>query len=375
LAGVIERVPITRVYDATALDHLGVPVWAAVTPLARDLTVHAGKGTTPQAARISAVMEAIERVSAESVSAERVRRASYLSMRGREPVVDPACLDLPFQTTYAPDRECSWVKGEDLLGGQAAWLPLDLIISPAHEGVAVGPETNGLAAGNVEVEAILHAAYEVVERDAVAHDRFAQVYGRPARRRMICLETLPEPAGALVARAGEAGIEVTVEDLTHDLSVPVFGAVLGDPGFPGREGTVTRFSGYGADLDGEVAVTRAVCEAVQSHTAVLVGAREAFEEGFDPPMSVGRWIARLSAGADQLAFAAPGSSELPDDLGERLELVLGRLASAGLAHCFVVDLTRADLDVPVVRVLVPGLSGPLGHSARRPGLRLLRTLL
>ena len=51
------------------------------------------------------------------------------------------------------------------------------------------------------------------------------------------------------------------------------------------------------------------------------------------------------------------------------------LRSAGFRHCVCVELTRPDLGVPVVRVLVPGAAGPYGHTTRRPPLRLLRHLL
>src|SRR5258708_6456318 len=64
----LRRVPITRICNVTPLDFLGLPVWSAVTPLAKDLTVHAGKGGSPLAAQLSAIMEAIERVCAESLS-------------------------------------------------------------------------------------------------------------------------------------------------------------------------------------------------------------------------------------------------------------------------------------------------------------------
>ncbi|MEA2146089.1 MAG: thioglycine synthase, partial [Solirubrobacteraceae bacterium] len=106
LTPLLARVPITRVYDATALDRLGLPVWGAVTPLACDLTVHAGKGMTAQAARISAVMVAIERVCAEDVDPARTRRASYARLRAedRDGVLDPGAFDLPFDTRYRPGR-------------------------------------------------------------------------------------------------------------------------------------------------------------------------------------------------------------------------------------------------------------------------------
>ena len=61
----LSTVGVTRVSDITGLDRIGVPVWSSVVPKSRDiLSVYNGKGTTPVAARTSAVMEAVERYAA-----------------------------------------------------------------------------------------------------------------------------------------------------------------------------------------------------------------------------------------------------------------------------------------------------------------------
>jgi YcaO-like protein with predicted kinase domain len=382
LTAILDRVPVTRVYDATPLDWLGIPVWAAVTPLAKDLTVHAGKGTTPIAARVSAVMEAIERVSAESVEPARVRHTEYASLCREDPnaAIDPTLFDLPFQTSYRADRRISWIGGYDLIGGRHVWVPLDLVISPPAEGVCVGVETNGLAAGNTNTEATLHALYEVIERDAVAHERFARLYAEPGTAPPIRLterSSLPARPAEWVARLAARGLAATIRDLTHDVGVPVFGATITDRSFPGREGRPARFEGVGCDLDPERAVTRAISEAAQSHTAVLVGARETFETGPRPARRTrARFVDQLLSPSRVEPFPARVDLEKgAHDLFERLNVVIERLKQAGFTHCVVVDLARADLRVPVVRVLVPGAAGPYGDTSRRPALRLLRTLL
>lgn len=377
LAPLLARVPITRVYEATALDRLGLPVWAAVTPLALDLTVHAGKGTTRRAARLSAVMEAIERVCAETVAPERLLQASFSQIcgRGGPPPLDPELFDLPYETAYGPDVQCSWVTGFDLLAEQPVRVPLDLVVSPAAEGMCVGVESNGLAAGNLAVEATLHAIYEVVERDAAARERFLRLYGEGAEIpavRLIDPATVPASVRGWLEPLARAGISVTLQALPHGSGIPVFQAVLADPAFPGREGESTAFEGLGADLEPEVALMRALTEAVQAHTVVLVGARDTFEGGTPVALGLRRLLERLGAGVRTVPFAPePGA---PPDLAARLELVLGRLRAAGFEHCVVIELTRADLGVPVVRVLLAGAAGPYGETARRPGLRLLAAL-
>jgi ribosomal protein S12 methylthiotransferase accessory factor len=111
---ILRRVPITRVSNVTPLDSLGLPVWSAVTPLAKDLTVHAGKGYNSLAARLSSIMESIERVCAEQVPESRISRASYIDLEGasREHVLNPEQFDLPFETKYDPHRIISPVTSD-----------------------------------------------------------------------------------------------------------------------------------------------------------------------------------------------------------------------------------------------------------------------
>lgn len=382
LARVLERVPVTRVYDATPLDCLGIPVWAAVTPLARDLTVHAGKGETHLAARLSAVMEAIERVCAEDVDAEQVRIASYEALRlaDSDGVLDPELLDLPFQTTYRPELPLSWVEGYDLLAQRHLWVPLDAVISPAREGVCSGVETNGLAAGNNHTEAVVHALCEVIERDAAAHEQFARLYLEPSAAphiRLVDAESLPAGPSGWVQQLRERGLRTSIRNVSNDLRTPVFGATISDRSFPGSEGRLARFEGMGCDIDPERAVTRAIAEAAQSHTAVLVGARETFEDGRrHARRSADGLIGQLLSPSTIESFPADGAADKPpEDLYDRLTLLLERIERGGLSRCIVVDLTRPDLGIPVVRVLVPGAAGPYGDTSRRPPLRLLRSLV
>ncbi|MCB1809080.1 MAG: hypothetical protein KDJ99_29175, partial [Candidatus Competibacteraceae bacterium] len=67
LQPLLGKLPVTRITDLTPLDPIRLPVYAVVTPLARDLTTHMGKGADALSARVSALMEAVERISAESI--------------------------------------------------------------------------------------------------------------------------------------------------------------------------------------------------------------------------------------------------------------------------------------------------------------------
>lgn len=377
----LRRVPITRVINVTPLDFLGLPVWSAVTPLAKDLTVHAGKGRNSLASQLSAIMEAIERVCGETMPASCMRVASYHALLAENgpPVLDPEALGLPFDTSYAPDRAIRWTLGYDVTHDEHVWVPVDFVISPPEEGVCTGVETNGLASGNTITEAVVHALYELIERDAQSSEQFCELYAessdvRAPAVRMVDTAQLPEDSRAWVERLVANELFVVVQDLTSEIGVPVFGANLIDPAFAGNAGQTAIFAGYGCDLAPRRAVFRAITEAVQSHSIVSLGARDTFEGTRPLPDRNARLRRRLDVTQPRKLVPFPREELGSGDLLRDLQVIVQRLAAAGLERCVVVDLTRADLDVPVVRVLVPGLEGPYGSSTRRPGPRLLRRL-
>ncbi len=378
VAALAPLVPVTRVVDLTPLDPLGLPVWSVVTPLARDLTTHLGKGADPASARVSALMEAIERTSAESVAGARLVRGNIADLRaggGPEPI-DPAGFDLPDDTVWRPDAVVDWIEGHDLVSGAPVRVPLDLATNPPREGVLRDVDTNGLASGNVLLEAVVHALCEVVERDILSQIEFRTVHGDgPPPADAVDPATLPEDAGRWAARIAAAGHDLVVQDLTGDLGVPTFRAHLVDHDFPTRAGPLAAsFPGYGTHPDASVAVLRSITEAVQSRLAVIQGARDSYNEvGRDEPWPVRALRLRPLEPGRRRSFA-----ELPTyptrDLREDLHFLLDRLRAAGLRSAIAVDLTRADLGVPVVRVRVPGLSSFVVNR-RRVGWRCLRHLL
>ncbi|PKL58254.1 MAG: methanogenesis marker 1 protein, partial [Methanomicrobiales archaeon HGW-Methanomicrobiales-5] len=163
----VPAVGITRVADITNLDRIGIPVFSCIRPTAEDgaITVYNGKGATIEESRISAIMEGIERYSAEAHDRE-IRVALFSELHGREPVINPEDLILP--EGAVTDRFMSWYPGYDIVNNETVWVPAFAVfhpVPPRHRGV-FRTNTNGLASGNTIEEAVFHALSEVIERDA-----------------------------------------------------------------------------------------------------------------------------------------------------------------------------------------------------------------
>lgn len=56
----LERLGISRIARLTDLDHVGIPVWAAIRPAGRTLVTTQGKGASDELAKVSAVLEGAE---------------------------------------------------------------------------------------------------------------------------------------------------------------------------------------------------------------------------------------------------------------------------------------------------------------------------
>ncbi len=379
---VMRHIGVTRLADVTGLDHVGIPVWAAVRPVPDHsaISVQNGKGPTRMQAKAGALMESIEHYCCERPPHEP-EYASYSALRRKANAVDPQSLILDPKAGYRETLPLEWLRGTNLNSGEQVWVPACAVLKPRpHDrGVAVfRGSTNGLASGNTIEEAVCHGLAEVIERDAwtlaivrgMLRPRISLLAtaisaGRtfdPAAVQeanpdghlfpMIDVDTLPDVALRLARRFVSAGIRVVIRDITSDLEVPAFVAAGWETHGLGR---IHFHSGLGAHPDGRVAVTRALTELAQSRLTVFQGVREDIDR-----------IARRDGDADrpsQSLWLANGPLKPFDavptfrshDILQDIRHMSRRIQSAGLQQVIAVDLTRADVGLPVVKVVVPGL--------------------
>jgi ribosomal protein S12 methylthiotransferase accessory factor len=354
---------ITRVADITGLDVIGLPVITVCRPNSRSVAVSLGKGLTPAAARASGVMESIEGFMAERIT-RPLLLGSVSDLRSSHPLVDVDLLPRAAGSVYHPDAPLLWIEGRELLTGTTRWVPYEMVHTaytlprPTGTGCFIAT-SNGLASGNHRLEAISHAICETVERDAATlHSVRAP---RDAASRRIDLTTVDDP-GCLEAlgRLDRAAMLVSVWDITSDVGVPAFTCRIAErsqlPAVPVHDA-----EGMGCHPDRNVALLRALTEAAQSRLGHISGARD------DPA----GW--EHAYGTDEEALPEP-SPDLDGEAGRDFTAVpvfdgdsfdadvaweLARLRSAGISEVVAVDLTHEDFRIPVVRVVVPGLEGPV----------------
>jgi thiazole/oxazole-forming peptide maturase SagD family component len=320
--------------------------------------VAVGTGPSAEEAINSCIAEAVERYCLSFQGTERTVhcRAGELDA----PAVGPAPLLLISDRQYA-DRERFNREGEGDLwlpekpdeAGPMDWTPVWSLTRREKWYVPApycflrypaGPESfggdsNGCAAGRTLEDAIVRGFGELVERDAIA----LWWYNRVPRPPLDLRETGGELAQRLIPRLAQTGRTLHLLDLTNDLELPVVAAISARP-----DGSAVAF-GFGAGYRVARAARRALLEMQQVLGVVESPERSAW---------LNRWIDATSLDRD--TWLAPAAEVIPrardiaaDGDSDRAPCV--EIACRHGLELLVANLTRPGVDVPVVRVMAPGL--------------------
>ncbi len=329
----------------------------------------AGKGRTKSQAKASGFCEAIERYSG-LFQGDEPRKLHTYNQLGNTGIHPESCLQFshhqyqnreilnqkyagvdfipqPFQEDKAIEWTPIWSLTEQTVKYMSTALCYYKYPLPQNHlfGFAT---SNGNAAGNAVEEAILQGFMELVERDSVALWWYNRLQ-RPA----VDLESFQDPyLQELQTYYHQRGREFWVLDLTSDLTVPVFAAI--SRCIQGKELIV---AGYGAHLDPKIALMRAVTEMNQFLSRVEMQYPHRLEAGLH------QWLTYANL-ANQ-PYLAPNTQTTPkvyqdypqwwsDDLKQDV-LNCVAIAKKQNLESLVLNQTRPDIGLNVVKVIVPGL--------------------
>ncbi|MEW2915882.1 YcaO-like family protein [Ruegeria sp. ANG10] len=368
----LKDMGITRIANLTGLDRIGLPTVMVARPNSRSVAVSLGKGLSLRAAQASGVMEAIESWHAERVQLPQ-RLARYAELAQEATVVEVTKLPRVTGGHFDPHTNMLWVLGQDLGTGHACWVPLEMVdtdytTAPVGGQAAFPRTTNGLASGNNVAEASCHAICELIERDATT------LWHHRASAPRLDPDTVDDPrCRQAIEMIATAGLEIGLWNTTSDIGIASFRCVVCEGGGqPGHIGI-----GDGCHPDRAIALLRALTEAAQTRLTYISGARDDLDpEEFtnQAKMDRGRYVRDLidSAAADQRFDDCP--SHVTGSFDEDLELLLQRLAAVGILQVVTVDLSRPEIDIAVIRAVIPGLEAPHDDPDYVPGPRAQRIM-
>ncbi len=335
----------------------------------------AGKGTSDLQARASALCEGLERYSG-TFRGDEPRRTTRLADLGDAGLHPNACMlfsdrqyrerdtwnarDSSFQFVplpFDPAVAMEWTPVWSLTRGVARYLPtaycyFDYPRGPGRQFCAAC--SNGNAAGNTREEAILQGFLELVERDSIALWWYNRV--RPPA---LDLDSFREPyLDRLREFLHERRRNLWALDVTSDLGLPAFVAVSRRTDERGEQ----IMFGFGAHLDPRVAVLRAVTE-LNQFLGHLLDAPDDEPPGSDlTDEETIRWLRTATVAEHPYLLPRPGPARTvadypvawTDDLRDDVHACQALAARHGL-EMLVLDQTRPEIGLPVVKVFVPGL--------------------
>lgn len=348
---------ITRVTDISGLDRFDIPVFASINPSLKVDTVTYGKGATALDAEVGAYMESIEFAIAQDTSRNTVQTkwGTPLDVVGAEDNPE-AILDFcPIANTEveltAPLKLARAIQADN---GQTVWLPAELVFFPLdNPGQRLfGSSTNGLASGNNLLEASVHGLYEIIERDIASFQHVKQT------EENIALSTLPAISQQLVESILSAGFLLSVQFVQNSFGMGYFVAYLWHP-----SKICEKFfcAGWGCHLNNSIALNRAICEAVQSHTAAIHGARNFTQSTQYNPHLAGKISQRYAADLPTRSFTSLPEAEV-GSLEEQWLLLQEKVKSVTGFPVYQVPFTSPQSTLQVVRIVAPGM------ESFRPGM-------
>lgn len=331
----------------------------------------AGKGKTDQQSKASGLGEAIERYSGFFTGDEIRIKGIYAQMESA--AIHPNTCML-FSVNQYQNRQ-KW----NLQHGNFAWVPEPFdeekeiewtpVWSLTHQQFKYLPtaycyysyplpedhrfyhgDSNGNAAGNTLEEAILQGFMELVERDCVALWWYHRI-----KRPSVDLDSFDEPyLLALKDYYQTQQRDFWVLDITSDFSIPCFVAISQRTGGATQEILL----GFGTHFDAKIAILRAVTEMNQFLGIKLGNGKTAlddpdwhywFKEATleNQPYLVGDRNAPLKVYSDY-------QERYYDDLGQDV-LTCVEIAALHGMETLVLDQTRPDIGLNVVKVIVPGM--------------------
>jgi len=328
-----------------------------------------GKGSTSEQAEASALMEAIERYSGifqgdeirmkrrfidfapgDAILANDVQLFSEAQFAARhEPAQDDSH---PIPDPIDPTAKIEWSPAWSLRDQRFRYFPTGLMYFFYRD---FHTDSNGCAAGNTLQEAIVQGFLELVERDAYA----IWWYNRSQRSEVDLSEFDDSYIRDIKTQFTDAGRRLWVLDVTNDLGVPSYVAIMHWM----KDGQENIEFGSGAHFDRRIALLRSLTELSQFLTIGMMGGGSGEKSSLDGVTPLRLENYPFLVPADRPTVAPPLGINVPlDNAHDQVEACVEIARRAGYDF-LVLDQTRPDVEVPVARVIVPGLR----HFYRRLG--------
>lgn len=335
-----------------------------------------GKGRHDIQAKVSALGESIERYSGRFQGDEPRIRATFKDL-GAAAIHPNTCMLFSEQQfarreqwnlngsrfnripePFDETREIEWSPVWSLTYQEPRYLPTAYCYHGYAQQYHVGfayADGNGCAAGSNKEEAVLQGFMELVERDSVALWWYNRL-SKPA----VNLASFNEPYFQQLSTYYQTlRRDLWVLDITSDLGIPAFAAISRRNDKPIEDIIL----GFGAHFDPRIAILRALTELNQSLPAVFSVTADKGDEYLDRNHEAIEWwqhatIKNQAYLSPNMNLASKIQADYPqvwsDDLYTDVQKCVQVVQAKGI-ETLVLDQTRPDTGLHVVKVIAPGL--------------------
>jgi oxazoline/thiazoline synthase len=326
-----------------------------------------GKGSTAEQGEASALMEAIERYSGIFQGDEIRTRKRFTDFPAGDAIrpndillfsdeqyrtraqhnPDDSHHTQPAPDPFDPSARIEWSPVWSLRDKRFKQIPTSLLYFFYHGPAPFAADSNGCAAGNTREEAIVQGFLELMERDAYA----IWWYNRSQRAEVDLSQFDDSYVRDLKTQLEDSGRRLWVLDITSDLGVPTYVAIVHWM----QNGQENIEFGSGAHFDPRIAVLRSLTELNQFLSIGLMGGGSGEKPSLDGvnPLRL-EDHPFLIPSSNPIVPPASASNVPLDNARAQVDACVEIAARAGMDF-LVLDQTRPDVEVSVVRVIVPGM--------------------
>jgi YcaO-like protein with predicted kinase domain len=249
---------------------------------------------------------------------------------------------------FDPSTKVEWSPVWSLRDGRFKYLPTSLLYFFYSGPAAFQADSNGCAAGNTVEEAIVQGFLELVERDAYA----IWWYNRTRQPEVDLSQFDDSYVRDLHSQLAATGRKLWVLDITSDLGVPTYVAILHWM----QNGQENIEFGSGAHFDKRIALLRTLTELNQFMSIGMMGGGTGEKPSLDgvTPLHLEEYPFLIPEGNPTGASDPNAMFGALDNTRDQVLACVEIAKRAGLDF-LVLNQTRPDVEVPVVRVIVPGL--------------------
>ncbi len=339
--------------------------------------LNAGKGKTRHQAKVSALAESIERYCSAYQGDEVQKKARFIDFKAGDAILPNKFMhysdnqyNIADETNkgfsafhHTPqkidiNKYYQWSPIWSILESKHIWVPTQLLYFgyPYGRDWVGSADTNGTASGNSKTEAFVQAFFELVERDNIAiwwHNRL--------QYKAVDLSSFADEhiTSAVEIHQKRYNRKLWAIDITNDIDIPTFVVVSY---IQTKDKDQDICFAAACHFDPEVAMLRAVCE----HTQLLETINNnKYGKNYEQlSYEFANWLQNSTIEDEYFKYLTPSYEKIAilSDYKKFENLSLNaqrdkciQLVKDNNWQIYVIDFTRADIGMSVVKVMIPQL--------------------